>query len=137
MNSRQCEQNVGWRRKVAINLCPLTWWTRLRMAPRRRLRPARSLNSLLTATVVGVVPWGMVAAWSVREEGRLVMDRRIKVKRVLTLPFQVNRDMHLAHGLQVHPKVLLLLFAVREVLERDIAVGHKVVGRNRGVVEHG
>lgn len=24
INSLQCEQNVGWRRKVAINLCPLT-----------------------------------------------------------------------------------------------------------------
>lgn len=28
-----------------MNLCPLTWWTRLRIAPRRRLKPARSLNS--------------------------------------------------------------------------------------------
>lgn len=75
-----------------------------------------------------------------RRRAIIVMDRRIMVnsnESVLTLPFQVNRDMHLAHGLQVHPKVLLLLFAVREVLERDIAVGHKVVGRNRGVVEHG
>lgn len=43
INSRQCEQNVGWRRKVAINLCPLTWWTRRLMAPRRRLRNGWSL----------------------------------------------------------------------------------------------
>lgn len=25
MNSRQCEQNVGWRKNVAINLWPLTY----------------------------------------------------------------------------------------------------------------
>lgn len=45
MNSRQWEQKVGWRRKVAMNLCPLTWCTRRRMAPRRRANPAPSLNS--------------------------------------------------------------------------------------------
>lgn len=45
MNSRQCEQNVGCLKNVAMNLCPLTWWTRLRIAPRRLLKPARSLNS--------------------------------------------------------------------------------------------
>lgn len=46
INSRQWEQKVGWRRKVAINLCPFTWCTRRRMAPRRLLKPCRSLNSL-------------------------------------------------------------------------------------------
>ena len=43
INSRQCEQKVGWRRKVAMNLWPLTWWTRLRMAPRRRFMNGCSL----------------------------------------------------------------------------------------------
>lgn len=45
IKSRQWEQNVGCRKKVAMNLCPLTWWTRRRMAPRRRFNPWRSLNS--------------------------------------------------------------------------------------------
>lgn len=45
MNSLQWLQKVGWRRKVAMNLCPLTWCTRRRMAPRRRANPAPSLNS--------------------------------------------------------------------------------------------
>ena len=34
MKSWQCEQNVGWRRNVDMNLWPLTWWTRLLTAPR-------------------------------------------------------------------------------------------------------
>lgn len=45
MNSRQWEQKVGCLRKVAMNLCPLTWCTRRRMAPRRLAKPAPSLNS--------------------------------------------------------------------------------------------
>lgn len=47
IKSRHNEQNVGWRSMVAINLCPFTWWTRRRIAPRRRLsRPSFSLNTL-------------------------------------------------------------------------------------------
>ena len=45
IKSLQWEQNVGCRKNVAMNLCPLTWWTRRRMAPRRRFKPWRSLNS--------------------------------------------------------------------------------------------
>lgn len=43
MNSRQCEQKVGWRKNVAMNLWPFTWWTRLLIAPRRRFRKGWSL----------------------------------------------------------------------------------------------
>ena len=47
IKSRQSEQKVGWRRRVAMNLCPLTWCTLLRIAPRRRLsRPSFSLKTL-------------------------------------------------------------------------------------------
>jgi len=35
MKSRHIEQNVGWRKYVAINLCPFTWCTRRRIAPCR------------------------------------------------------------------------------------------------------
>lgn len=35
MKSRQWAQKVGWRKIVAINLCPFTWWTMRRIAPRR------------------------------------------------------------------------------------------------------
>lgn len=47
MNSRQMEQNVGCLKNVAINLCPLTWWTRRFRAPRRLcIGPSFSLNIL-------------------------------------------------------------------------------------------
>lgn len=36
-----------------------------------------------------------------------------------------------------YPKVLLLFLTVGEVLERQVTVGHKVVGRYRGIVEDG
>lgn len=51
IKSRQCEQKVGCRRKVAMNLWPLTWCTLRRIAPRLRLKPWRSLNSR------GLAPW--------------------------------------------------------------------------------
>jgi len=45
MNSRQMEQNVGCLKNVAMNLCPLTWWTRRFRAPRRLcIGPSFSLN---------------------------------------------------------------------------------------------
>ena len=51
MNSLQWAQNVGCRRKVAMNLCPLIWCTFLRIAPRRSLMPpSRSLNTLIGLT---------------------------------------------------------------------------------------
>jgi len=45
INSRQMEQNVGCLKYVAMNLCPLTWWTRRFRAPRRLcIGPSFSLN---------------------------------------------------------------------------------------------
>lgn len=48
IKSLHSEQNVGCRNAVAINLCPLTWWTRRRIAPRRRMisKPSFSLKAL-------------------------------------------------------------------------------------------
>ena len=37
MNSLQWKQKVGWRRKVDMNLCPLTWWILRLTAPCRFL----------------------------------------------------------------------------------------------------
>ena len=37
MNSLQWKQKVGWRRKVDMNLCPLTWWILRLTAPCRIL----------------------------------------------------------------------------------------------------
>ena len=37
LRSLQWKQKVGWRRKVDMNLCPLTWWMRRRTAPCRFL----------------------------------------------------------------------------------------------------
>lgn len=50
INSLQCEQKVGCRRNVAMNLCPFTWWTRRRIAPRRFLSNPCSLNALGSST---------------------------------------------------------------------------------------
>ena len=46
MKSRQCEQNVGCFRKVAINLCPFIWWTLRRITLWRLKGSSFSWNSL-------------------------------------------------------------------------------------------
>ena len=129
------------------------------MAPRRRFSPARSLNSRLTATVVGVVPCG-IADWSEKKRGTLedptgavmpIFTYPAISGQLLRAPFPVALNQPGGRGrdnvnedhcaiftpLSSYPKVLLLLFAVREILKGYVAVGYKVVGRNRCVVEHG
>lgn len=127
INSLQCEQNVGWRRNVAMNLCPLTcvmgdkshywnvfnwlqvphfrdintWWTRLRIAPRRRLKAARSLNSgpptaLVLATAPCVLLWSekMVKQWKILAS--LISHQNVWKH---TVPFQFDDNVNFSHWL--------------------------------------
>lgn len=56
IKSWQCEQNVGCLRKVAINLCPFTWWILRRIAPLRRLKPCLSMNSRRGSLLEFILP---------------------------------------------------------------------------------
>lgn len=49
MNSLQWKQKVGWRRKVDMNLCPLTWWILRLTAPCRVLVNCLWVFSLVAA----------------------------------------------------------------------------------------
>ena len=80
MKSLQCEQKVGCRKKVAMNLCELTWWTRRFIAPRRCFSakpPSRSLNwrigcdcSSWDAHCSSIFtckrPWGSKSVWKIK-----------------------------------------------------------------------
>ena len=56
---------------------------------------------------------------------------------ILGRPQQLDLDVQLAVGLEVHPDLVeRLLRLADQVGEREFAVGDEVVGRHRGVVEH-
>lgn len=53
------------------------------------------------------------------------------------MPSQLDDDVNTAARLQVHPKVLLLGAAIRQIDKVDGAVGDEFVGRQRGIVKDG
>lgn len=95
MKSWQCEQNVGWRKNRAINLCPCTSWIFRRFSATPRLLNAlsRCLNSCgrdavtLYSTVNASVPAGskstatsLMACWeSTKSENGLQIIHTIYV----------------------------------------------------------
>lgn len=121
MNSRQCEQKVGWRKNVAMNLWPFTWWTRLLIAPRRRFRNGWSL----------LFAWRLIIwfCWLVSTNATWLTLTEVFcwTSVVLTLwPSQINFHMQLSRRLQVYPEVrLFLLITCYQILKCYCGIGIK------------